>query len=182
MPVNTTKLERLIDSVKDAVSDPSRVEVILTEAMADRDDWLDARFQETHESDYALYPLYRAPGGRCSIVCVALKPGKPAPIHNHGAWAVIGIYKGRERDTWYRRVDDGTVPGRAQLEVEQAAVNDRGSVHIVPDGKIHTVEALDHHPAVSIHVYGTDILTQVRSSFDLEAGTEQVFQPRYEDA
>jgi hypothetical protein len=40
-------------------------------------------------------------------------------------------------------------------------VNPRGSVTTVLDRMIHTVEALDGRPAVSFHIYGTDIVTQV---------------------
>ena len=73
---------------------------------------------------------------------------------------------------------DGSVPGRAQLEVDQTLENERGIASVVPDGRIHTVEAMDGQQAVSIHVYGTDIVTQQRSEFDPLTGTERVFRPR----
>ena len=49
--------------------------------------------------------VYRAEDGRCSILVVVLRPGTPLPVHNHGSWAVIGVYKGREHETWFRRID-----------------------------------------------------------------------------
>lgn len=36
-------------------------------------------------------------------------------------------------------------------------------------------------PAVSFHIYGTDIDTQVRSTFDLEQGTVEIFRPEFEE-
>ncbi len=159
--------------------DPERVRRILGEVLADRSDWLEPEYQELGEGDYSLYPLYRAEYGRCSLLAVVLRPGKPLPVHNHGSWAVIGVYRGRERDTWFRRLDDGSVPGRARLERRCSFVNEMGTVNVVPDGEIHSVEALDSAVAVSFHVYGTDIVLQVRSTFDPEAGTEEVFRPEF---
>ena len=55
----------------------------------------------------------------------------------------------------------------------------RGTVTVVPEGAIHTVEALDGVDAVSIHVYGTDIVTQERHAFDLETGAVSIFSPDF---
>jgi hypothetical protein len=38
---------------------------------------------------------------------------------------------------------------------------------------------MDGQQAVSIHVYGTDIVTQQRSEFDPLTGTERVFRPPF---
>jgi len=40
----------------------------------------------------------------------------------------------------------------------------------------------DGAQAVSIHVYGTDIVTQQRSELDVLAGTERVFRPPFAEA
>jgi 3-mercaptopropionate dioxygenase len=182
-----TSIHDLADRIRDAAAsgtgpDPERVRDILREALATPGDWIDPAYQQLGEGEYALYPVYRAEDGRCSILVVVLRPGTPLPVHNHGSWAVIGVYKGREHETWFRRVDDGSVPGRAHLEVDQTFVNERGTASVVPDGRIHTVEALDGLQAVSIHIYGTDIVTQQRSEFDLQAGTERVFRPPFAKA
>jgi predicted metal-dependent enzyme (double-stranded beta helix superfamily) len=115
--------------------------------------------------------------GALAVLVAVFAPGAQAPIHNHGR-AVVGIYRGREKETWFRRVDDGSVPGQAQLEPEQTRISPPGTVTVVPDGIIHTVEAIDGQEAVSLHVYGTDIVTQERSTFDLASGTETPSTPR----
>lgn len=179
-----TSIHELADRIRDASApetgpDPEQVRDILREALATPGDWIDPAYQQLGEGEYALYPVYRAEDGRCSMLVVVLRPGTPLPVHNHGSWAVIGVYKGREHETWFRRVDDGSVPGRAQLGVDQTFVNERGTASVVPDGRIHTVEAMDGQQAVSIHVYGTDIVTQQRSEFDPLAETERVFRPPF---
>ena len=182
-----TSVADLVERIREAATpqagpEPGRVRDILQEALATPGDWMDPAYQQLGDGDYALYPVYRAEDGRCSILVVVLRPGTPLPVHNHGTWAVIGVYQGREHETWFRRVDPGTTPGRAQLEVDQTFVNERGTASVVPDGKIHTVEAFDGNQAVSIHIYGTDIVTQQRSEFDLQTGTEKVFRPPFEEA
>jgi predicted metal-dependent enzyme (double-stranded beta helix superfamily) len=182
-----TSIGDLVERIREAAGpqgrpEPERVREILEAALATPGDWIDPAYQRLGDGDYALYPVYRAPDGRCAVLVVVLQPGTPLPVHNHGSWAVIGVYQGREHETWFRRVDDGTVKGRARLEVERTFVNERGTASVVPDGRIHTVEALDGRQAVSIHVYGTDIVTQERIEFDVAAGTERVFRPPFEEA
>jgi 3-mercaptopropionate dioxygenase len=102
------------------------------------------------------------------------RPGVQAPVHDHRSWAVIGIYRGRERETWFRRPD-----GPGPLEVVADFTNETGTAHVVPDATIHTVAALDDREAVSIHVYGTDIVTQERSTYDRASGAVVPYRPEF---
>jgi predicted metal-dependent enzyme (double-stranded beta helix superfamily) len=177
-------LAELISSVREASAAddfrPEQVRDLLTNVLSRGDDWLDRKYQTRHgEPKGKLYPLFRAEDRRCSILVAVFEAGVPAPVHNHGSWAVVGVYRGRERETWFRRLDDGSSPGRADLEVQRTWVNTPGTVNIVPDGTIHTVEAIDGQDAVSIHIYGTDIVTQERSSFNVADGTEEAFSPPF---
>jgi predicted metal-dependent enzyme (double-stranded beta helix superfamily) len=128
-----TTIERLIGRIREASTaedlGPERVQAVLAAALATDADWLQARYQQRDEhQDWMLYPLYRAEDGRVSMLVAVFKPGVVSAVHNHGAWAVIGVYRGRERETRYRRVNDATTPNSARLEVERTLVNPRGSV------------------------------------------------------
>ncbi|HEY5854537.1 MAG TPA: cysteine dioxygenase [Aldersonia sp.] len=152
---------------------PERVRVILTDALATQDDWLTGALQHRDpDVDWVLYPVYRAPDRRASLLVAVFSSGAVSPAHDHGTWAVVGIYRGREREIRYRRRGEC-------LEVERTLVNPRGAISIVPSDAIHSVEALDGCDAVSIHVYGTDIVTQRRSSFDPATGEETIFTPDF---
>lgn len=122
--------------------------------------------------DWVLTPLHRDPGRGWSVLVAVFAPGVRAPVHDHGAWAVIGIVAGRERETRFRRGDRG-------LEVDQVLINPAGAVTIVPDGAVHTVEALDGRDAVSVHVYGTDIVTQPRHTYHPDTGAASPFRPPF---
>ncbi len=175
-------LQQFIERVRAEVqagASPGQMQAILSEVLQNPGDWLDPHFQQPGDGPYTQYVLLRDPDGSCSIVVLVIRPGVALPVHNQGAWAVAGVYKGQERETWFRRLDDGGTPGRAQLAVERTFVHQRGTVSVVPDGQVHMVEALGDEPAISIHIYGTDIVTQPRSTFDLETGSEKMFRPRY---
>jgi 3-mercaptopropionate dioxygenase len=121
---------------------------------------------------WVLTPLHRAADSSWSVLVAVFAPGERAPVHDHGAWAVIGIVAGRERETRFRRGDAG-------LEMDRTSINPAGVVTIVPAGAIHTVEALDGQDAVSVHVYGTDIVTQPRHTYDPDTASAGPFRPPF---
>jgi predicted metal-dependent enzyme (double-stranded beta helix superfamily) len=52
----------------------------------------------------------------------------------------------------------------------------------LPDGAVHTVVALDGREAVSIHVYGTDIVSWPRYTYDPASGTASPFRAPFGEA
>jgi 3-mercaptopropionate dioxygenase len=63
------------------------------------------------------YALYRAQDGSLCLFSLVIPPGVSTPVHDHLAWGVIGVYRGRQEETIYRRLDDGSDESRAQLEI-----------------------------------------------------------------
>lgn len=167
-------IERIKVAAKAADFGPEDARRVLREALSDETDWLDQQHQTREGEDWMLHPLYRGPDGSLSVLAAVFRPGVVCPAHDHGSWAVVGVYCGRERETRYR------FSGRAgRLVVARVLISPRGTVTVVPDGTIHTVEALDGHDAVSIHVYGTDIVTQHRHTYDLASGAATPFKPAF---
>lgn len=176
-------VDRLVEAASRPDFGPGRTTALLEEALAQPGNWLEDQYlRRGVDDDWMLYPLHRAPDRRASMLVAVFRPGITAPVHDHGSWAVIGVYRGRERETWFRRVAGDGGAERVALEPERSFVNATGSVHVVPDGTIHTVEALDGVDAVSIHVYGTDIVTQERNTFDLETGRVEVYRPSFTES
>jgi predicted metal-dependent enzyme (double-stranded beta helix superfamily) len=64
--------------------------------------------------------------------------------HNHGSWNIFGIYRGAVHYRSYRRLDDGTRPYVAELEVAEDRVMADGDVVLLPapPNDIHAVTAL----------------------------------------
>src|SRR5262245_32551043 len=67
-----------------------------------------------------------------TILNVVWTPGMAIYPHDHRMWAVIGLYGGREDNTFYRRGGQGLVEaGAKQLDVRDAAVLGRDIIHAV---------------------------------------------------
>lgn len=122
-------------------------------------------------SGYGQYCLYRR-GTELSIVAFCWAPGQGTPIHDHLCWGVLGFIEGCEKETRYRRTDDGTNPDFARLEKIGVHHAETGQTsHIVAPGRdIHKVENPGATPSVSLHVYGCDMGRQRRRRYDAESG------------
>jgi predicted metal-dependent enzyme (double-stranded beta helix superfamily) len=162
-PVGRTRglrsLTRALDAVVDSYDDPSvvarRVGLVLRSALANPD-LLEARHCEPWLDRYRPHLVHVHPEGRYSIVALVWQPGQATPIHDHRCWCVVGVWRGRERETTYDLYRDGTEPylvERASTVYRPGAV----SVLVPPDEDIHRVEAAGNRNAISLHVYGDDI-------------------------
>jgi len=155
------------------------------------DDWLPGLYCNLPPDDYdnrsdmggdiAQWLLYRQPG-KLSISSLVVPPGVETPVHDHLAWGLVGLYQGTQRETFFRRADDGAADeGHAELEeveVRQAGPGDCYEL-IPPDGDIHSVTTTSDVPSVSIHVLGADIGCIPRHAFDADADLVEVFQSGY---
>lgn len=89
--------------------------------------------------------------GAITLYDVRLAPGVLYPAHDHGMAAVIGLYRGREINLFYRETSDGTL--------EEAARRETCRGEILPLGRdaIHAVANPDATPSGGLHVYLGDL-------------------------
>ena len=120
---------------------------------------------------YGQYCLYRR-GTALSVIAFCWGPGKGTPIHDHLAWGVLGFYDGLEKETRYKRLDDGKDETRAQLKEVGVHFTKTGETsHLTsPQRDVHKVENPGDIPSVSIHIYGCDMGTQRRRRYDAATG------------
>lgn len=132
----------------------------------------DERYRVEPEDGRPRYAYYMARDGSLQIYMVEFAPGYPTPVHDHVTWGLIGICRGRQRTTRYRRLDDGRTPGYARLEIIEDSVLERGAVYpLLPPDDIHRIETVGDEPSYSLHVLGADLTRQHRHIFDPERGT-----------
>ncbi len=113
-----------------------------------------------------------------TIRATVWQPNIGAPAHNHNGWAMVGVIEGHERNTAYRRVDDGSRPWKADLqEAGIAEVAPGQSAYVIPPNDVHAV-AIPYGKTVAIHVFGNDIHRQWRCTFDVASGHVSPFVPR----
>jgi predicted metal-dependent enzyme (double-stranded beta helix superfamily) len=104
--------------------------------------------------------------------------------HNHWMWAVIGIYRGREDNIFWRRVPG--IPGK--VEATGAKALSVGEAEALGHNIIHSVINPIPRLTGALHVYGGDFFNPARrSERDPETLMEQPFDPdraarRFEDS
>ncbi|MDV3293367.1 MAG: cysteine dioxygenase family protein [Nitrososphaerales archaeon] len=106
-------------------------------------------------------------------------PGQTTPIHDHLTWAMVGLYDGEERESIYRRTDDGSNPKLAKLELASERVNKKGHITVLGHTGIHRIDNISPTPSHSIHVYGLDIGNAERHSYDPVTGEVSRFVSGY---
>jgi predicted metal-dependent enzyme (double-stranded beta helix superfamily) len=108
-----------------------------------------------------IQALHRSP--TLTVLNVVWAPGMRVMPHDHRMWAAIGIYIGREDNTFWRRLRDdpgGKIEhaGARVLEEREAVTLGRDIVHSVHNSLGTFTGAL--------HVYGGDFFAARRSEWD----------------
>jgi predicted metal-dependent enzyme (double-stranded beta helix superfamily) len=95
-------------------------------------------------------------------------PGMVFKPHDHRMWAAIGIYAGREENTFYRRSEQGLIRhGTKVLDAKDTVPLGATIIHAVTN-------PLDQITA-AIHVYGGDFFDTPRSEWDPQTFAEQPY-------
>jgi predicted metal-dependent enzyme (double-stranded beta helix superfamily) len=130
------------------------------------------------------YALYRAEDGSLCLFSLVIPPGAETPVHDHLAWGLIGVYRGRQDETVYRRLDDGSDETHAVLEVARRQTVEAGEFYALlpPIDDIHYVRTVSDVPSISIHLLANDTACVWRHRFDPRAGTVQAFRSGYSNA
>ena len=130
------------------------------------------------------YALYRAEDGSLCLFSLVIPAGKETPVHDHLAWGLIGVYRGVQDETVYRRLDDGAVEAQAKLEVSRQKTVKHGEFYtlIPPLDDIHYVKTVSETASVSIHLLANDTACVVRHRFDPQSGAVTAFRSGYSNA
>ncbi len=126
--------------------------------------------------------LYRSQDHSLTIFSLVIPPGSSTPIYDHQSWGLVGLYKGKQEKTVYQRVDQGNIPGHAQLEVVAVQQLKAGDIYqLLPaDNDIHTVKTTTQFaPSISIHVLSNDMGCSWRHKYNPEAESVRSFRSGY---
>ena len=101
--------------------------------------------------------FYRSP--QLTMLKVRFPNGRRTPPHNHGAWAMILMLSGHEKNTLYRS-ENGTLRKASEVTLE------RGAILPMMADTVHVAECLGDTPAIGLHVYGGDIFELPRQMWN----------------
>ena len=91
-------------------------------------------------------------------------PGMTLPPHDHQMSAVIGVFRGQERNDFFERAPDGGLQKSAEV------VLGAGDALSIGPSAIHAVTCTSATPCNGIHVYTGRLTTVTRSLFDPKTG------------
>ncbi|SLN72111.1 hypothetical protein [Oceanibacterium hippocampi] len=111
-------------------------------ALARRDDLRDLGVPR--QGNNVAFSSYLYFDGELSILLFEIPHDRAVPPHDHGVWEGFCVYRGKVRHSVYRRADDGTVDGFAELETVEESDMGPGDLSIVtPPADIHGFQALE---------------------------------------
>jgi predicted metal-dependent enzyme (double-stranded beta helix superfamily) len=130
------------------------------------------------------YALYRAEDGSLCLFSLVVPVGASTPVHDHLAWGLVGIYRGRQDETVYRRLDDGRDPSRADIEIAKRQELGPGEFYTLlpPTDDIHYVRTISDAPSISIHLLANDTACVWRHRFEPATGVVTPFRSGYANA
>ena len=192
--VDTPQIRALIDSCQHAINLPEteqRIEAIKP-AFADllaADGWLPDRFSRGDTASkmgggIGQYALYRAEDGSLCLFALVVPAGASTPVHDHLAWGLVGLYRGEQQETVYRRLDDGRDEAKAELEISKEQPLRPGEFYplIPPVDDIHFVKTTSPDASISIHLLANDTACVWRHKFDPDSGAVTAFRSGYTNA
>ena len=174
----TGELDRIVER---SPADPRAIVAAarphLVQLLADMS-WLDPRMAEPRGPGSVQYLLHCHPEKAYTVTATVFPVGYRTSVHNHGAWGLIGVWRGDEQEERFKRLDDRSRPDYADLRAVGEVLNPPGSVtHLIPpDEDVHRITNLSPFPSCSIHVYGADLDGRPREQYDLETGAIRRFQ------
>ena len=177
--VNTLLAKAVVIQKERAMSRSSveRIRTALLELAMQREFWNETDYPAPAGDERQNRFLIGQAESVVSLYLNVLCPGKRIPPHNHTTWACIAGVEGVEENTFFDRVDDGSVPGRAEITTREVVVVGPGTGIAMLGEDIHSVEIKGSQTIRHLHFYGRPLETlDQRIFFDQEAGTYQLME------
>ena len=118
-----------------------------------------------------IQPLYRS--DNLTVMHFVWPPHMALFPHDHRMWAVIGLYGGREDNTFYKRRPASAGVGLDRVNGRTLEGKD---VVVLGEEVIHSVTNPLRQYTPAIHVYQGDFYAQARSAWASESSPEEPFK------
>lgn len=110
--------------------------------------------------------IYFSPEGNFSMRLFVWLPTVQYPIHDHGAWGIMGGFANKTQEIKYNRLDDGSIEGYARIqEVDRQFITPNETTHVLPLS-IHHMSS-PNKTSLTLHVYGRPVRKGLMNCFNL---------------
>jgi predicted metal-dependent enzyme (double-stranded beta helix superfamily) len=183
--LDTPTVREFVSAVRtaiDAAGTPEEaIEAIrprFAELLADPE-WLPGRYREAVPESgmgggIGQYALYRADDGSLSLFALVVPSGSETPVHDHLAWGLVGLYRGRQDEDVYAQLN-----GSLELVEQRSLVPGDFYALIPPADDIHRVRTTSEETSVSIHLLTNDTGCVWRHAYDPDSGAARPFRSGY---
>ena len=141
---------------------------------------------QSEAGDYALYAdtgrrseILHSDESGLTLVRSRFSPTEATPVHSHSTWGIVGVYAGQDLHRSYRRRDEGTGPGYADLELIEERVLVAGDVVTIPPPPhdIHSQQGYGGQPTYELVLFGANAMVIPRLVFDIERRSARTVIP-----
>ena len=141
----------------------------LAQRLAAQPHWRDDKYRICDpEQGFGTHLLHEEADHSLAAFIFSWLPGRGTPPHDHRTWAVVVGIEGVETNIDWRRLDDGSRPGYAEIIENGKHTLGPGDLVTLTGEKIHTVCNDGDEVTVSLHIYGKHINYTGRTQFDPE--------------
>jgi predicted metal-dependent enzyme (double-stranded beta helix superfamily) len=148
-------MKSMIDEIRGIIRDGSIEEPQIHQIQEVVMDSLPMMIRKLAARDYepGRYLLYKDPDFGFVVMMLVWGRGQCTPIHAHGTWGVEAVIKNRVRVTSYA-CDSGCAREIGSVVLPVGAV----AYVLPPDADVHKVEHFGDDQAITVHVYGKELL------------------------
>lgn len=126
-----------------------------------------------HSIDPNDIQIYRNPDKLFTVRAFIWEPNVLYPIHDHGAWGIVGAHINQIRERKFAWVDDGNDDNYAEvIRIADATLAPGETTYVLPLNEgIHQMQAVNNNTSVTIHVYGSPVRKGFINYFNLHNNT-----------
>jgi 3-mercaptopropionate dioxygenase len=144
--------------------------------------WLPERYQQDAPESgmgggIGQWLLFRSADRALCLFSLVVPSGSQTPIHDHGAWGLVGLYRGNQDEELYRPIGGGL----EQVRRRRLEPGDWYGL-VPPDTDVHRVRTTSAQTSVSIHLLANDTGCVLRHVYDEETGGTTPFRSGYVNA
>jgi len=158
-----------------------RLRPAFADLLAD-DEWLPAEYcdpaaQSGMGGGIGQWLLFRAADRSLCLFSLVVPAGAATPVHDHGSWGLVGLYRGTQDEELFREQPEG-------LELIDRRALGPGDLYTLlpPRNDVHRVRTTSEETSVSIHLLANDTGCVLRRAFDPETGEARPFRSGYVNA
>lgn len=108
--------------------------------------------QPNQDTGVSVVMLYDEVGFPMTIQTEMSLPGTTSQVHNHGAWGIVMVLQGKQKNTFWKRSSTEEFPNKIERVGER--IIEAGDIISFTTEAIHSIEVVGNEPTITLNLYG----------------------------